>query len=411
MNLQARNAIEALRAGVPNRAAVRLMGTEESGIEAAFDSLLASVWQPDIPAQPGIGIAGGFGSGKSHFLGYLAEVALGQNFVVSRVVISKETPLADPSRVFEAAIRGTSLPNRNDDPMVAALEILRDAPDKMDALEQAIREPDAGFAPIFAAILYLARRPSTAPETMRKCERFLSGARITAASIRPALSGAGAGRLFDLKLPATGELADQRIRFVSHMFQAAGFAGWCILLDEMELIGRYTSLQRAMAYAMLSKWVGLPDAGSFPGIAVVYAITDDFVSAVIDARQDEEKLPDRLRLKGRLPEARAVTAAIKHIEAVARRHRLRTPGPEELARACLRLGEIYSEAHDWFAPSLILGERTATRTMRQYIKSWITQWDLQRLTGHGVTIVEEAMMADYEEDAALAAPPADDEAE
>ena len=43
MNLDARTAIEALRAGVPNRAAVRLMGSAESGIEQAFDALLAAV--------------------------------------------------------------------------------------------------------------------------------------------------------------------------------------------------------------------------------------------------------------------------------------------------------------------------------------------------------------------------------
>ena len=83
MNLDARTAIEALRAGVPNRAAVRLMGTEEGGIELEFDTLLGSIWRPDVPARSGIGIAGGFGSGKSHFLGYLAEVARGQNFVLS----------------------------------------------------------------------------------------------------------------------------------------------------------------------------------------------------------------------------------------------------------------------------------------------------------------------------------------
>ena len=38
-------------------------------------------------------IAGGFGAGKSHLLGYLQELALAENFIVSWVVISKETPL------------------------------------------------------------------------------------------------------------------------------------------------------------------------------------------------------------------------------------------------------------------------------------------------------------------------------
>ncbi len=409
MNLQARTAIEALRAGVPNRAAIRLMGSEETAIEQAFDALLGSVW--DTP-RPGMGIAGGFGAGKSHFLGYLAEVALGQNFVVSRVVISKETPLADPARVFEAAISGARLPNRTDDPLAAALSIMRDSVEKADLLEQAVRDPMAGFAPIFAAVLFLIRRPSTLPETIRKCERFLAGGRMTAAAIRPALSAAGASRRFDLKMPPPGELAEQRIRFASRLFHAAGFAGWCVLLDEMELIGRYTPLQCALAYAWLSTWLGLPGAGVFPGIAAVYAITDDFVSAVIDQRQDEEKLPDRLQLKGRLQEAQAAREAMRHIAATTGRHRLRSPGNDDLARTCLKLRDIYEAAYDWPAPALLQGERTASRTMRQYIKSWITQWDSQRLTGEGVSIVEETMATNYEEDAGLAEPPpANDETE
>ena len=72
VNLEARTAIEALRAGVPNRAAVRLMGTEESALEHAFDEQLHHVWRRS--SSPGLGVAGGFGAGKSHFLGYLAEV-------------------------------------------------------------------------------------------------------------------------------------------------------------------------------------------------------------------------------------------------------------------------------------------------------------------------------------------------
>ena len=40
MNLEARTAIEALRAGVPNSAAVHLMGAGDTGLENAFRALL-----------------------------------------------------------------------------------------------------------------------------------------------------------------------------------------------------------------------------------------------------------------------------------------------------------------------------------------------------------------------------------
>ena len=130
---------------MPNRAAVRLMGIGESGIEHAFDALLQRAADDGGAAHPGLGVAGGFGTGKSHLLTYLAEVARTHNFVVSRVVISKETPLADPARVFEAAMRGAALPGRNDDALGGALAVLRAAPERLEALEHAVSQPDAAW--------------------------------------------------------------------------------------------------------------------------------------------------------------------------------------------------------------------------------------------------------------------------
>jgi hypothetical protein len=403
MNLEARTAIEALRAGVPNRAAVRLMGTAESGIEHAFEELLGAVWA-DGAALRGLGIAGGFGAGKSHMLTYLGEVARTHDFVVSRVVVSKETPLADPGRVFEAAMRSAELPGRNDDALAGALAALRAAPERFDALEAAVRAPDSQLAPIFSAILFLLRKPALPPETARRCERFLAGGRMAPAVFRQALASAGAPRMFDVKMPPAAELAAQRIRFAGVLFHAAGYAGWCLLLDEVELIGRYTPLQRGVAYAWLATWLGLEGAARFPGVATVYAITDDFVAAVIEHRQDTERLSERLLLKGREQESLMAVAAIRHIEDVVRRHRLPLPGVEELARDCRRLREIYTTAHDWPAPELQPGERTATRTMRQYIKAWITQWDMQRLGDAGGAIVTETMRSNYEVDEGLGTP-------
>jgi hypothetical protein len=400
MNLDARTAVEALRAGVPNRAAVRLMGTAESGIEQAFDQLLAKVWTEGA-APHGLGIAGGFGAGKSHMLAYLAEVARTHNFVVSRVVVSKETPLADAGRVFEAAIRSAALPGRNEDALAGALAALRAAPERFDALEAAVRAPDSRLAPIFAAVLFLMRRPTLSAETQRRCERFLAGGRMAPTVFRQALASVGSPRMFDVKMPPAAELAMQRIRFAGLLFHEAGYAGWCLLLDEVELIGRYTPLARGAAYAWLATWLGLEGAMPFPGVATVYAITDDFVAAVIEARQDIERLSERLLLKGREQESTLAVAAMRHIEETVRRHRLPLPGADELARDCRRLREIYTAAYDWPAPDLNPGERTATRTMRQYIKAWVTQWDMLRLGNGAGGIVEEAMRSNYEEDEGL----------
>ncbi len=312
-------------------------------------------------------------------------------------------------------MRGAALPDRNDDAVGGALALLRAAPDRLEALEHVVSQQDAGLAPIFAAILFLLRKPSLPPELARRCERFLAGGRMTMTSFRQALAAVGAARIFELRLPAAAELTAQRIRFASRLFRAAGYAGWCLLLDEVELIGRYAPLQRALAYAWLATWLGLDGSekspsGKLPGIVAVYAITDDFVTAVIDHRQDDEKLPERLRLKGRHQDALRALAAIRHIEDTVRLHRLPPPGAEELARDYLSLRKIYEAAYDWVTPALPAPERTATRTLRQYIKAWLTHWDLQRLTGADVAIVEQQIGSDYREDEGLTAPsPAPDD--
>ena len=356
MTLEARMAIEALRAGVPNRAAIRQMGTEQTGIEHAFDAALSAAWADAVPARAGtatrIGIAGGFGTGKSHLLGYLAEVARQQGFVVSRIVVSKETPLSHPGHVLAAALRDAALPDRPDDPIAACVTALREQPEALEAMEIAVGTQDAGFAPIFAACLFLVRRASTPPETLRRIARLWSGAKMSVSAIRQALVAAGAGRMYSLKAVPAAALTRQLARFVPLLFRAVGYAGWCILLDEIELIGRYTPLQRALSYAALGAWLGLDGERRMPGIVTVYAITDDFVTAVINARLDSEKLPERLMLKGRATEAALARSAIRHIERTVLQNRLLPPTLNDLTTCHDKVRRLYSTAYDWPAPPL-----------------------------------------------------------
>jgi hypothetical protein len=416
VTVEFRTAIEALRAGVPNRAAIRQMGTEQTDIEHAFEVALAAAATDtgedgNRPSPTGIGMAGGFGTGKSHMLGYLAEVARQQGFVVSRVVISKETPLSHPGHVLAAALRDAALPDRPDDPIAACVFALREQPEALEALEIAVSTPTAGFAPIFAACLFLLRRASTPPEMLRRIARLWAGTKVSAPAIRKALTTAGASRMFPLKPVPAAELTNQLTRFVPLLFRAVGYAGWCILLDEVELIGRYTPLQRALSYAWLAAWLGLDDERQFPGIVIAYAITDDFATAVINARLDSEKLPERLTLKGRSAEAALAVLGIRHIERTVLQHRLMSPTLADLATCHEKVQRLYNSAYNWPAPALPAAERTSSRTMRQYIKGWITQWDLLRLDGRDVVLISGSIASNYTEDPTLTEPRAPDDEE
>ena len=93
-----RRAVEALRSGVPSWDAVTVLGSGQPEAEDRFTALLDRMAEPGLSdAWPrGLLFGGGFGSGKSHLLTHLGHLAMSSGFVVSTVVISKETPLHDP---------------------------------------------------------------------------------------------------------------------------------------------------------------------------------------------------------------------------------------------------------------------------------------------------------------------------
>jgi hypothetical protein len=398
----ARGAIEALRAGVPNRAAIRLLGERDGALVNSFlDSLVRCTQNLDQSRQAeGTLVWGGFGAGKSHLLGYMRELALERNFVVSLVPVSKETPMFDPARLFAAAIRTAEVPGANDDVMTVALSRLKPGAEPFDRLEfWATNEAHAGsLSTEFAALLWLI--PHLSPEDHSRIARFFGGGKLNATTVKSWLRDHGAAKLFDIKSTREADLARQRLRFAPRLLSSVGLAGWCILLDEAELIGRYSPLQRGKSYAELARWLGRDDSDGLPGIVTVAAFTDDFVAAMFDDRRDEESIPQTLERKGL--ERQAVLAK-RCMEELRRMRGVRLAAPDEsaLRAAQSRIADLYYDAYQWRPSGLAIGERLAAKSMRQYIKSWITEWDIERLYGERITIEAQTIQTDYTESVEL----------
>jgi hypothetical protein len=406
-DIEARGAIEALRSGVPNRTAIRLLGERDG---ALVDSFLASLGRCTEGLEQGrqsegVLVWGGFGAGKSHLLGFMREHALQRNFVVSLVPVSKETPLYDPVRVFAAAIRAAEVPAETDDVMTAALWRLKPGAEAFDHLESwATGEARAGsLSAAFAALLWLI--PRLAPEDHARIARFFGGGKLSATTMKSWLRDHGAAKLFDIKPTREADLARQRLRFAPRLFSAVGLAGWCILLDEVELIGRYSRLQRGRSYAELARWLGRDDMDGLPGIATVAAFTDDFVAAMFDDRRDEELIPETLQQRAL---DRQATLARLCMEELRRMRGVRLMAPDEAAlwAAQGRIAGLYHDAYLWRPSALAIGERRAGKSMRQYIKSWITEWDIERLYGEQPTIEAGTIPTDYTESVELQQAPA-----
>ena len=73
-----RRALEALRNGVPNADAVRVLGSNQENVEQHFLERLASMEEAVAGERQvrGLLVEGGFGTGKSHLLKYLQDKAV-----------------------------------------------------------------------------------------------------------------------------------------------------------------------------------------------------------------------------------------------------------------------------------------------------------------------------------------------
>ncbi|MCC6734914.1 MAG: DUF2791 family P-loop domain-containing protein [Bauldia sp.] len=405
-----RVAVEALRSGVPNRTAIRLLGSAEDQLIARFVQSLAAVSSGLAGGRAVRGdiLSGGFGSGKSHLLGVLAERALDEKFVVSVVPVSKETPLFDPARFFLAAMRAAVVPGANDDVMTEVLRRVSGAPGRCLALEEWASDPRSGLSPIFAAILHVLPRQLLTPEDKVAVARFFAGHRIGVARVNQwlrAIGLRGKNNLFDLKGIREADLVPQRIRFAPRLFQAAGFNGWCVLIDEAELIGRYSALQRGKSYAELTRWLHLDAASGVPGIASAAAIVTDFRAAVLGDRLDLERVPRLLRDRGLDVQADLAVAAMAALDGKATE--LRAPDEEVLRHSLDRVRGLYRASYGWEPPPIDIGPRRQRKSMREYIKSWVIEWDLRRIYGDAGDLATNTIRPDLTENLDLETAPAD----
>lgn len=398
-----RRAIEALRAGVPSRDAVAALGSGQTAIEDRFASLRESVAAGNAG---GLLLGGGFGTGKSHLLEHLAGLSLADGFVVSRVVISKETPLHDSTKVFRAAA-DTAVTPAGGEPAIAEAAARLDLEGR--AYVDLLRWASTGSADLnerFPTTLELfGQARDRDAELAETIVRFWSGDPIRTTDLRRHLKAIGQRKPV-LPPVRAADLSRQRLRFAARLFATAGYAGWVILLDEAELIGRYSLLQRAKSYAELGRWVrGEHGAGGVP-IAAVVAMTDDFEAEVIDRRGDREQVPAKLRAKD-TPEADELAGAAEAgMRIIDREMILLTPPDEtELDQAYRRLKRLHAEAFEWQPPEVAGLERLGANRMRQYVRAWINEWDLVRLDPQYSPDTEAVDLAyDYREDESLEAP-------
>jgi hypothetical protein len=376
-----RRAIEALRSGVPNRDAVAELGSAQPHIEEKFAQQLEAA-RGDVANDiqtPGLLVAGGFGSGKSHLLEYLHHRALEANFVSSKVVISKETPLHDPAKVYRAAIQAAVVPGKKGFALTEIASVLNFNSQGFAELFTWVKGTKAGLSSHFPATLFLYER-ETDEEVRDRIISFWSGDPLQVGELRSWLRDHGEAATYKLERVGAKEMPLQRFRFASRLMVAAGYSGWVLLVDEVELIGQYSFKSRARSYAELARWAGRLEGQAFPGLTVVFAITDDFTSIVLDTRNDQERIPGKLRASGVAADSLLASQAERGMGLISKGATpLGGPGPGVIESTKDRVREIHAGAYHWRPQPLPSTQREQSTRMREYVRSWINAWDLINL--------------------------------
>ena len=416
-----RRAIEALRAGVPNREVVNRLGCSQPEIEGRFRRLLESASQSvaNGSTTKGILLEGGFGTGKSHALEFLRHLALEQNFVCSRIVIGKETPFYSLVKMYRAAIESMVIPGKRGGTLTEiAGELNFQGPQYADLYEW-VHGASGELNARFAATLYLYERMANDRELSHRLVRFWSGDPIGSMEIKRQLRACGAPEQYTLDKISTLDLTLQRFKFVSRLMIAAGYSGWILLIDEAEIMGRYSLKQRAKSYAELARWMGRLEASSYAdlgyksGLAAVVALTDDFHSAILEERGDREKVPRKLR-EGQSETdmllAEQAEMGMRLIES--ERTRVIEPYDRMIEETQEKVRSLHASAYVWEPPTIPSLERLSSTRFREYVKGWITGWDLKRLgQGENVEIEVSPLQQNYTEDPIFEVPVEEDSRE
>jgi hypothetical protein len=377
--LAERRSIEALRAGVPNRAAVRQLGTDQQAIETRFLDALSQVAANRAAGRqlPGFMVQGEFGTGKSHLLEWLQHVSLEAGFACSKVVIGKETPLGDLHKMFRAAIESLALPDRVGG-LPEVVERLRLDSQAYADLYRLVQDPEWHFDPLFQASLLLHERLHHDTELVDRIIAFWGGDRINISELKKQLRMIGQARP-DLRSRRIQDLALPRFRFVAQLIGAAGYTGWVLLLDEVELVANLSLTARERSYAALAALAGQLRQRTIPGLLTIGTVTTEFTGVVFEQRRDREKIPQRWAERD--PAYLADVEAGMHFLAPSGRKwmRIRPPDSETLQRTHDRVRELYGAAYGWRPPAEVLTDPGPSRSMRQHVRDWITRWDLLRL--------------------------------
>ena len=275
--------IEALRSGVPSRAAGEYFSEARPAMMQKIQSRLEQVHESG--RSDGMIFTGRYGEGKTHLLGTVFGMAFAHNMVVSYVSLGKETPVDRPYLLFPKIIANTYLPGAAQPGFRPKLEELTQGSSiSGELLAYAAKELETDKLYFLLKAFLGTQEEEERYAFLADLEGDFTTGQVIKRSYRRIT---GTAAKFNQNFSKTKHGFDY-FYFTSHLFKTLGYGGWVLLFDEAELLGGMGKKTRAKSYVQLQRF--LKPSPKLESVFSLFAFSSSYAEDVIDAKKEFENV-------------------------------------------------------------------------------------------------------------------------
>ena len=379
--------MDQLRAGVSSREVARVLPLGREGLLGRIREDLERIARGEDP-KPGYRILlADYGQGKTHTLQAAWSLAEDLGFVVSHLTVSREATLDRPDRLYRKLLQDTYVPGHHEPGIAPLLDALSG---RSEEAQRLLRFVEKELHPKLSLVLEARLEDEDGDTDI--LDQDLSGFFPPVADIRRAY------RERHGQAPKV-----DRFRLVDHSFDyfrlldrlavSAGYAGWVVLIDEFEIVGRFGRRGRALSYDFFRR---LALDRELPHTLTLWAVAASFKTDTIEGKGEAERLPEWLRERGQNDLAQRIRRPLSILSGEAALPPLRE---EDLRRAFSTIREAHGTAYGWEPPAEDLYDQVRRhiperdRKIRHLVRAAVQVLDLQLSYGQ----VEDLFVEEVEE--------------
>ena len=327
--------IEALRSGVPSREVGACFTEARPSMMRRISDRMEAVRENG--RSDGMIFTGRYGEGKTHLLNTFFSIATTSGMVVSLVPLGKETPLDKPWLLYQKIMANTFLPGAKQPGFSTLLESMT----RNDALSGELLAYTARELETDKLYFLLKAYLNTQDEEERftflsDFEGDFAGNALIKKSYRRLL---GTPAKFRENFTKTRHYMDY-FHFMSHLFRQKKYAGWLILFDEAELLGRLPKKARMKCYREMQHFMN-PDP-RLEGVFSLFAMSSSYAEDVIDKKHEFDNVEEFFA-----EDPKGKEDALASLNAVLKAPELAPLTREEICGILLRIQEFHGKAYDW----------------------------------------------------------------